>query len=260
MRYAVLADIHGNLPALRAVLAQLDGAVDGYLCAGDVVGYGPDPNGCARALAERDVVAVAGNHDLIALGRLSDDRCSDTARTTLRWTADVLAPDVRAWLAGLPAVAERDGITLAHGAPGDPQEYVTGPTRAAELVRGLSNGDGMRALALGHTHRAWAWSPATGTALEQGTGEVDLGAADSWLLNPGSVGQSRERDPRARYAIVDVAQRRARFEAVAYDLRATRTALRAAGLPPSACYSPPSRTGQIRRIAAGARRRWAGGR
>ena len=96
MRFAILSDIHGNLPALEAALELFARAgVDRYLCAGDLVGYGPFPNECVERIAELGAVCVAGNHDLIALGRLSDDRCIPLARNSLRWTREVLTPATR---------------------------------------------------------------------------------------------------------------------------------------------------------------------
>src|SRR3954447_4441079 len=106
MRYGLISDIHGNLSALRAVLAVLTREeVDGFLCAGDVVGYGPQPNECVEVIAQLDGAGVAGNHDLIALGRLGEDGLSRLARRSLAWTRDVLAPEARDWLARLPPTA-----------------------------------------------------------------------------------------------------------------------------------------------------------
>src|SRR6059036_2321500 len=110
MRYAVLSDIHGNLAELEAALAYFRRVgVDGYLCAGDLVGYGPEPNECVTAVASLDAVCVAGNHDLIALGELSKERCIPLARRSLEWTRKALRGDVREYLAGLPRRARAEG-------------------------------------------------------------------------------------------------------------------------------------------------------
>ena len=155
MRYAVLADIHGNLQALDAVLAETRRqGVDGYLVAGDLVGYGADPNACVERVAALDAVCVAGNHDLIALGRLSADRCIPLAQASLRWTAAVLSAQSRRFLAALPPRASApDGIVVAHGSLSDPQEYVHSRQQALAQLRQLHEDHAdARALALGHTH------------------------------------------------------------------------------------------------------------
>jgi predicted phosphodiesterase len=157
VRYGVLADIHGNLHALRAVLSALGReGVDRYLIAGDLVGYGPHPNECVELVAGLDAVCIAGNHDLIALGRLSDDRCPELARRSLRWTRGVLADDARHFLNSLPLRATAPGgIVMAHGSLDDPQEYTRKPRQAAAQLSRLSqNGWDAHILLLGHTHRA----------------------------------------------------------------------------------------------------------
>src|SRR2546427_11361968 len=133
MRYGVLADIHGNLYALRAGLEELRRrGVDRWLVAGDLVGYGPNPNECVELVAGLDAICVAGNHDLIALGRLSDERCIPLAQTSLRWTRGVLGNDARAFLAGLPERASvPGGVTLAHGSLDNPQDYTVTPRQAS---------------------------------------------------------------------------------------------------------------------------------
>src|SRR3954452_20418268 len=125
MRYGVLADAHGNLDALRAVLRALEQhAVDGHLVVGDLVGYGPYPNECIAEVAALRASFVAGNHDLIALGQMSDNRCIELARNSLRWTREVLGADERAFLEALPRRAfVHGGTVLAHGALDGPQEY-----------------------------------------------------------------------------------------------------------------------------------------
>ena len=126
VRYGVISDIHGNLPALEAVLDALARiGVDAYACAGDLVGYGPQPNECVQIVRALGVVSVAGNHDLIALGELSEDRCERLARDSLRWTRGQLEEPTRAYLAGLPRRVELPGgVVVAHGSLDDPQEYV----------------------------------------------------------------------------------------------------------------------------------------
>lgn len=241
MRYGVIADVHGNLDALRPVLRAIDCEnVDGYLVAGDLVGYGPHPNECVAAVAELAATCVAGNHDLIALGILSDDRCIELARHSLRWTRQILGADERAFLAALPRVATAPGgVRVAHGALDDPQEYTTAAGQAlAQLAQLDRLDDGDRALVLGHTHRTLAYTRSAGRLPTRGATALPPGEAV--LLNPGAVGQSRELRVRARFAVLDLDARQARFFAIPYDVGACRSALRRVGLSPRSCHLRPS--------------------
>jgi predicted phosphodiesterase len=239
MRYGVIADVHANLHALDASLAFLSTQeLDAYLCAGDLVGYGPLPNESVRRVAELDGRCVAGNHDLMALGRLGDERCIALARRTLRWTRGVLDEDVRTRLAELPATERLGDLVLCHGWLGDAERYVIGEP---EAVARLGELDGSAIVIAGHTHRPVAVGARAGTLLRAGTGTVRLPPGEPVLLNPGAVGQSRSPDPRARVMVLDTEARTAAFHAVPYDLAACRQALRERGLPPGACHLPPSR-------------------
>lgn len=252
MRYAVIADVHGNLPALQAVLAAAGTRrLDGYLSLGDLVGYGPFPNECVATVAGLAPVGVAGNHDLMALGLMSDDQCIRLARRTLRWTRSVLDGQARTHLASLPIRREAPGgVVLAHGSLDDPREYVTEPDRAAEQLRRLSaEHAGASVLLVGHTHRAWACR-STGEVLVPGADGVVFLGDGPVLLNPGAVGQSREGRVRARFLVLDTDARTATFLAVRYDVRRTRDELRRHRLP--------ARTYRLRRSVLGRVRRGAG--
>jgi predicted phosphodiesterase len=242
-RVGVIADIHGNLHALDAALAFLSSRdVDRYLCAGDLVGYGPYPNECVRRVLALPGACVAGNHDLIVLDRLGDERCIPLARASLRWTRDVLEDDTRAMLAGLPLGARCNGIAVHHGSVADPQEYVLTEERACEELRHLaSSASPADILILGHTHRPMAVGMRRGTLLREGTGAVALERDEPIVVNPGAVGQSRTRDPRARVAVLDLTIGQATFHALAYDVAGCRRALRQRGLPETSCHLPRSR-------------------
>jgi predicted phosphodiesterase len=241
LRYGVLADVHANAHALDAVVGELERrCVDGYLCAGDLVGYGPFPNECVRTVAELSAVCVAGNHDLIALGRLSDNRCIQMARDSLAWTRDVLTDESICFLASLPLRADAPGgVVVAHGSLHDPQEYTARPEQARAQLQQLRDGhrDG-RVLVLGHTHRPWAFTGTSGTIRIAAT--VRIPRTDALLLNPGAVGQSRELRVRARCAVLDLDSATAVFIDVPYDLRACRRALRHAGLARRSYHLRPS--------------------
>ena len=240
MRYGLIADVHGNLDALRAVLRALEREeVERYLVAGDLVGYGPYPNECVAAVAELDAGCVAGNHDLIALGELSDRRCIELARRSLAWTRQVLGSDERAFLAALPrTVTAPGGVVMAHGSLDDPQEYTTTRGQALAQLAQVEERDGAGVLVLGHTHRPLAFALRAGWLRTRGSARLPV--ADPVLLNPGAVGQSRELRVRARFAVLDLDAREARFFAIPYDVRACRSALRRVGLSPRSCHLRPS--------------------
>jgi predicted phosphodiesterase len=253
MRYGVIADVHANLHALDAALAFLAShELDGFLCAGDLVGYGPFPNECVRKVAALGGPCVAGNHDLIAIGRLSDERCIPLARASLRWTREVLEDEPRALLGALPLGATADGVAVHHGSVRDPQEYVVTEAQAFAALDDLVEvAPGANILILGHTHRPAAVGRRSGSLLAAGTGEVRLPADEPVLLNPGAVGQSRTSDPRARVMVLDLARRVASFHALDYDVEGCRQALRDRGQPPGSCHRPRSRwngvTGAVKR-------------
>jgi predicted phosphodiesterase len=242
MRYGVLADIHGNLPALEATLRVLrPESVDGYLVAGDLVGYGPFPNECVELISDLNAICVAGNHDLIVLGRLSDRRCIAMARKSLAWTRGVLRTDARAYMERLPIRASAPGgVVIAHGSLDDPEQYITRPEQAAEQLQRLRAEESeAQVLVLGHTHRARAWGEWRGAVSALGRAPLAL-ETQAWLFNPGAVGQSRELRARARFMVLDLERGQATFHAIRYDLDACRRALRRQGLPSRAYHLRPS--------------------
>jgi predicted phosphodiesterase len=249
VRYAVLADIHGNLHALDAVLAALkDAAVDGYLVAGDLVGYGPFPNECVERVAELEAACIAGNHDLIILGQLSDERCIPLARTSLAWTREVLRDDVRAYLERLPRLVDAGRVVVTHGSLNDPSEYTRTPEQAVKQLGRLEREHpDAGVLVVGHTHRPWTCDEA-GRARRPDEGEDLPLNRERLLLNPGAVGQSRELRVRARYLLLDLEQDVAQFRAVRYNTAACREALRANGLSPRSNHLLPTVGGAVRRV------------
>jgi predicted phosphodiesterase len=248
MRYGVLSDVHGNGFALRAAVDRLTRAgVDGWLCAGDIVGYGPQPNECVELLAELGARCVAGNHELLVLGRLSLERSGRLARETTPWTRAALRDDSRAFLAGLPLTLRLGDLVMAHGSLTDPERYVTQDAQArAELVALRRVDTAARVLVLGHTHRPWLYHESAGTL--PATARPPAGRL---LVNPGSVGQSRQRErvPRARFLLLDLEHGEIRFFTEPYDVAGARVALRAAGLPRSGIHVAPGRLRAVPRRA-----------
>jgi predicted phosphodiesterase len=247
VRYGVISDIHANLPALDAVLETLGRAdVDAYVCAGDLVGYGPQPNECVQLVRRLGAACVAGNHDLIATGALSEDRCERLARESLRWTRAALDDASRHYLAALPRRLELPGgLVIAHGSLEDPQEYVLNADQArAQLERLAQLHPDAGVLVLGHTHRTLALGEGGAVPAHR----VTLGAS-RWVLNPGAVGQSREPRIWARCLVLDLGRREATFYAVRYDVRRTRALLRLHGRPAGSVHLPPWRIKAVLRPA-----------
>jgi diadenosine tetraphosphatase ApaH/serine/threonine PP2A family protein phosphatase len=228
MRVAVISDIHGNDHALTAVLEEIDAAVpDELWCLGDVVGYGPAPNECCAVLARRADVCLVGNHDLVAVERLSIDEFNHDARAAALWTQGELQAEWRAWLTSLEPEARREGVGLFHASARDPVwEYVLSPDVAAASFQAT----GEPVILVGHSHIALAIDERLDGGQSPAGTEIDL-STGRWLLNPGSVGQPRDGDPRAAWALLDTDRTFAEFHRVAYPIEKTQSAMRAAGLP-----------------------------
>jgi diadenosine tetraphosphatase ApaH/serine/threonine PP2A family protein phosphatase len=234
MRVAVCSDIHGNLPALEAVLAEIDDArPDELWCLGDLVGYGPWPNEVTELVRARADLCLVGNHDLVALGTAGVDveEFNPEAADAALWTRRELSAATRDFLESLAPEASREDTGLYHASPRDPVwEYVL----TAEAAAGAFTEAPERLILVGHSHVALAFSleegRLSGDVARKGTA-IELTARH--LLNPGSVGQPRDGDARAAWLMLDLAEGRARFERVEYDVRRTQEEIRARGLPPS---------------------------
>lgn len=229
MRIAVISDVHANVLALDAVLAHV-GSVDAVWHLGDIVGYGPDPDDVVDRLAGVGAIGVRGNHDSAAIGGDEIDWFNADARAAMEWTRGVIASDTVAWLEALPARRQEGEFTLAHGSPLDPTwEYVTSETAARDNLLAITTRHGLN----GHTHVPIAFS------LDgERTGHVEAGRdpgttldGPRLLLNPGSVGQPRDGDPRASCLVLDLDARQARWDRVDYDIDTVRARMRAVGLP-----------------------------
>jgi len=231
VRVAVLSDIHANLPALDAVLADVRGETpDEVWCLGDVVGYGASPNECCAGIRELADLMLCGNHDLAVLGALEVAEFTGDAADAARWTQGVLKAAHRDWLAELEPVGERPGVELFHGSPRDPVwDYVLSEEVALASLELTS----APLILVGHSHVALALA-GDGAGVEGGLApggsEIELGGRRR-LLNPGSVGQPRDGDARAAWLLVDFDAARAAFHRVPYDIEAAQAAIRAAGLP-----------------------------
>lgn len=232
MRIAVISDVHANLLALDAVLAQA-GPVDAIWHLGDIVGYGPEPDAVVERLASVGALGVRGNHDAAASGGTEIDWFNPDARSAMEWTREVISDRTRSWLRSLPARREEADFTLVHGSGRDPTwEYVTSAAAAHESLAVMTTRHGVN----GHTHIPVAFLEAGDrigrVGPDGGSRDATIGLDHGrLLLNPGSVGQPRDGDPRASYLILDTDAQTATWQRVAYDVAAVGAAMRAAGLP-----------------------------
>src|SRR5829696_6666866 len=228
MRVAVISDIHGNFHALEAVLAAIDETgADAVWCLGDLVGYGPRPNECVRAVRDRTDLSLVGNHDLGVLGRLDLAEFTPDAADAARWTRSILGDDERTFLEGLEAEARRDGADLFHASPRDPVwEYVLSePVARAALAATTAP-----IVLVGHSHVALALLQ-EGDEIQGGLARADAAVpldAGRWLLNPGSVGQPRDGDPRAAWLLLDTTAAEGAFRRAPYDVERTQAEIHSA--------------------------------
>lgn len=234
MRVAVVADVHANRHAFEAVLdAVEDAGAEELWCLGDLVGYGAEPDACLELARRHAAVCLAGNHDLAVRGDLPDEQFTRGAQLAIRWTAEVIGPEARAYLETLEPQRLDEAVGLYHASPRDPVwEYVTSSLQAELCMDHLQH----RIACIGHSHVALAYTrrlgvPASGDTCPDGT-RLDL-AEGEWLLNPGSVGQPRDGDPRAAWLLLDTAAWTASFHRTAYDVEGAAAAIRAARLPDS---------------------------
>ena len=231
MKYAVLGDIHSNLTALQAVLADLEnrGGADEKWCLGDIVGYGPDPHECLEIVRTSFSLCVAGNHDLAVIGKVGIWDFNKDAAIAVRWTNLQLDKDEVAFLAGLPLKLEKDDFTLVHGSPREPVwEYLLSEPSSEENLKYFTT----RHCLVGHTHRAIYFK--CGASCEAGWPESDtkLSLTDCrYIINPGGVGQPRDNDPRAAYVLIDSQSSVIYFRRVSYDIKAVQNRMEKVGLP-----------------------------
>ena len=228
MRIAVLSDIHSNLVALDAVLAHL-GSVDAIWQLGDVVGYGPDPDGVVARLAEVGAVGVRGNHDAAAVGGSEIEWFNPDARAAIEWTRTRISANTKAWLEDLPERLVETDYTLVHGSPREPLwEYITSsPVARANLTFVTT-----RFALHGHTHLPIVWAEEDGRIVSIAPGDGSTFTLDGRaLLNPGSVGQPRDGIPESSCMVIDSDRDLVTWHRVPYDIEAVQAAMRDAGLP-----------------------------
>lgn len=236
MRYLILSDIHANLTALDASLEAAKGRWEKAVCLGDVVGYGPDPNEVIDRVRSIDAITIRGNHDKAGCGLADANDFNPVARSVALWTREQLSPANRDWLVKLPVgPVGVDGFSIVHGASRDEDEYVFAPAQALDSLLDATT----PVTFFGHTHLQG------GFTLRDDKVEVlhfkpneethfsacSIESGTTYLLNPGSVGQPRDGDTRAAFAISDLDKKCVEFWRVPYDVEAVQKRMGAAGLP-----------------------------
>jgi predicted phosphodiesterase len=236
VRYLVLSDIHANWEALEAVLAHARGQYDLIVCCGDLIGYGPDPNRVIEWARLNLHSVIRGNHDRACCGLDDLEWFNPIAQAASRWTMSQLTPENLAWLRALPqGPLVVEGFLLAHGSPLDEDEYVISISDAANVFSYLES----NLTFFGHTHLQGGFAWVSGSRYSIGRPPQDedglsvrIDPDGAYLINPGSVGQPRDGDARAAYALYDTETRELLLERAPYDFEAVRLKIEHAGLPP----------------------------
>ena len=234
LRYAIISDIHSNLAAFQAVLHDIDkrGGFERLWCLGDAVGYGPDPNECIQLLREYDHVCVAGNHDWGAVGKIALDDFNAEAATACRWSGAQLGPEEKDYLANLPLITSEGDFTLVHGSPREPiWEYLVSTYSAKANFDYFQT----KVCLVGHSHVPLIFEYLADRGqclLREFTEDSPLRIEDNRLIvNPGGVGQPRDGDPRASYAVYDGGTDSIRNYRVPYEIGDTQQRMLERGLP-----------------------------
>ena len=230
---AVLSDVHGNLPAFRAVLADAEAAgAEATWCLGDLVGYGAQPDECVALARERCDVCLVGNHDLVVIGRLDIESFSPNAALAALWTREHVKRETLEFLSALSPAGGASSIGLFHASPRDPVwEYVLSSAQAEKCLAAMEERVGL----VGHSHVALAFrqprpeEPAECGLTPAGT-RADI-SEGRWILNPGGAGQPRDGDPRAAWLLLDLEAGTASWRRADYPIDEAAGAIRAAGLP-----------------------------
>ncbi len=245
MRYLVLSDIHANLEALEKCLGMAKGKYDRVLCLGDLVGYGPDPNAAMERTRELANTVIRGNHDKACAGITDAEDFNALARASTFWTRNAITLNNSAFLRSLPAgPVLLDGFEIVHGSPADEDEYIVGADQALPALQTLT----LQTVFFGHTHhqggfmltRHGHFQSIRDSILRQGPGSSEndqrrvvlpLEGSSRYLINPGSVGQPRDGDWRAAFAVFDDGKREVEYYRTPYDLSKTQEKMLKAGLP-----------------------------
>ncbi|MEI7634368.1 MAG: metallophosphoesterase family protein [bacterium] len=230
-RIGVFSDIHGNLHALESVLEQMTSlGADVMICCGDVVGYGGNPNECVNILRERQISTIAGNHDFAALDLTDSGTFNPAARRAIIWTQEALTPENARWLRERPLDIEAFGMLFVHASPLNPHEwsYIITMGDARESFRHFTH----RFCFIGHSHMPFVVENENGRLNGPCTPVIQIKKSCRYIVNVGSVGQPRDRNPDSCFTILDLDAGSLQFHRVKYDLDGAQKEIRLQGLPP----------------------------
>jgi diadenosine tetraphosphatase ApaH/serine/threonine PP2A family protein phosphatase len=234
MNYAIISDIHSNLEALERTLFEIDRiGVDKIVCLGDIVGYGASPNECLDIVRERRLSSIIGNHDMVACGRGEPYNFNPIARDAALWTRNELTEENRDFLFSLPHQREIEDFLIVHGAISDPDLYIFS---TSEAFLEFSLMIKAKICFFGHTHVKVYYVYSHGRVEGFTDDEVELAGENLYLVNPGSVGQPRDRDPRASFLIYEHDERTIKFFRLEYDIMKAQEKIIDAGLDKRLAY------------------------
>ena len=236
MRYLIISDLHANLEALNGVLEAAKGGYEAIVCCGDLVGYGADPNAVVEWVRANCPTVVRGNHDRASTGMDDLEWFNPVARAAALWTLQALSSENAEYVRNLPrGPLMVDGFQVVHGSPFDEDEYVIAASEASNAFGYLES----RLAFFGHTHvqGGFIWNRSRvetilRPAAEHGSEYLEIDPECAYLVNPGSVGQPRDGDPRAAYVVYDSEARRVTYSRVMYDIAGAQRKIQDAGLPP----------------------------
>ncbi|RMG61256.1 MAG: metallophosphoesterase [Deltaproteobacteria bacterium] len=235
MKVAVISDVHSNMDALSVVLDDIEGeGVAQVWCLGDLVGYNAEPDACIEEVRKRCTYVVLGNHDAAVAGHFEPLHFNLAARAAVEWTRKVLKRDNLAYLDRLPSARSvTEEILLVHGSPSDPEAYIMGISQAESELQYLFQRLRKRICFFGHTHVPVLYGMTRSGEVfhEPGEGEVRLDQENLYLINPGSVGQPRDGDPRASYLVLDLRELTVKWVRLVYDVDSAQEKVLRAGLP-----------------------------
>ena len=231
MRYGIFSDIHSNLEAYESVLGAMKGdGLDAYICGGDIVGYGADPSGCVELTRGLTDNVICGNHDCASVGLLDTQYFNLRAKEAVLWTAKNINDEERHYLTHLKMVHEGPDFSVVHGSLDEPYSF----RYILDIESAVTNFDTMRKdlLFIGHTHSPAVFRKEGGEVTYSKTSHVDLKEGTSYIVNVGSVGQPRDGDPRASYAVLDEKAKTVEIKRVVYNIKKAQEKILKAGLPP----------------------------
>ena len=235
MLYAIISDIHSNLEAFEETLKRTDEIrVNEILCLGDIVGYNANPNECVKIIKERQIKTIMGNHDRTSCGIEEPTSFNEYAKEAVFWTRKEITAETQDYLKNLKdSIVIDNEFLVVHGSPRDPDEYILSRSSAAQNLQYLKkNFKNITICFFGHTHVKAFYSLTGESGIVSNSSEgIVLSGDGTFLINPGSVGQPRDRDPRGFFIIFDTEKRLVRYEPVAYDIEKTSLKVINAGLP-----------------------------